>query len=79
MEKLKGIVKEVYIPDYELGKVEPSKLGFIIQIQDKLVRLEQTQDEISSQVHRDDEVVIVRYTTNNKDIYVLEKDLRGNI
>lgn len=65
MEKLYGIVKEVYIPEqYKNGQLldimDRNVIGFKVLIDDDIYNFEFEQDEFNVQIMKDDEVVITK-------------------
>ena len=63
MEKLYGIVKEVYIPEqYKNGQLldimDRNVIGFKVLIDDSIQSFEFEQDEFNVRIMKDDEVVI---------------------
>ena len=65
MEKLYGIVKEVYIPEeYKNGQLldvmDRNVIGFKILIDDNIQCFEFEQDEFNVEIMKDDEVVITK-------------------
>ena len=65
MEKLYGIVKEVYIPEqYKNGQLldimDRNVIGFKVLIDDDIQSFEFEQDEFNVQIMKDDEVVITK-------------------
>ena len=65
MEKLYGIVKEVYIPEqYKNGQLldimDRNVIGFKVLIDDSIQSFEFEQDEFNVRIMKDDEVVITK-------------------
>lgn len=65
MEKLYGIVKEVYIPEqYKNGQLldimDRNVIGFKVLIDNDIYNFEFEQDEFNVQIMKDDEVVITK-------------------
>ena len=65
MEKLYGIVKEVYIPEqYKNGQLldimDRNVIGFKVLIDDSIQSFEFEQDEFNVEIMKDDEVVITK-------------------
>ncbi len=65
MEKLYGIVKEVYIPEqYKNGQLldimDRNVIGFKVLIDDSIQSFEFEQNEFNVQIMKDDEVVITK-------------------
>ena len=65
MEKLYGIVKEVYIPkQYKNGQLldimDRNVIGFKVLIDNNIQSFEFEQDEFNVQIMKDDEVVITK-------------------
>ena len=79
MEKLYGIVKEVYIPlQYKNGNLldimDRSVIGFKVLIDDNIDCFEFEQDEFNVRIMKDDEVVI---TADAKEYNNVKKALTG--
>ena len=60
-----GIVKEVFIPDEYINnqiidKMNSNKIGFKISISEKELIIIQEQNEINSNIFRDDKVIITK-------------------
>ena len=77
MEKLYGIVKEVYIPEqYKNGNLldimDRSVIGFKVLIDDKIESFEFTQDEFNVRIMKDDEVVITKQVIDGKEYIDIE-------
>ena len=65
MDKLYGVVKEVYIPEqYKNGQLldimDRNVIGFKVLIDDNIQSFEFEQDEFNVQIMKDDEVVITK-------------------
>ena len=65
MEKLYGVVKEVYIPEqYKNGQLldimDRNVIGFKVLIDDSIQSFEFEQDEFNVEIMKDDEVVITK-------------------
>jgi len=65
VEKLYGIVKEVYIPEqYKNGQLldimDRNVIGFKVLIDDSIQSFEFEQDEFNVRIMKDDEVVITK-------------------
>jgi len=65
VEKLYGIVKEVYIPEqYKNGQLldimDRNVIGFKVLIDNDIYNFEFEQDEFNVQIMKDDEVVITK-------------------
>ena len=65
MEKLYGVVKEVYIPEqYKNGQLldimDRNVIGFKVLIDDNIQCFEFEQDEFNVEIMKDDEVVITK-------------------
>ena len=84
MERLYGVVREVYIPlEYNennnlLDVMDRHNIGFKIDIDDKVESFEFEQDEFNSQILKNDFVMITKQTidgTNFVDIEKVESDL----
>ena len=77
MEKLYGIVKEVYIPkQYKNGQLldimDRNVIGFKILINDSIQSFEFEQDELNVQIMKDDKVVITKQIIDGKEYIDIE-------
>ena len=77
MEKLYGIVKEVYIPEeYKNGQLldimDRNVIGFKVLIDDSIQSFEFEQDEFNVQIMKDDEVVITKQIIDGKEYIDIE-------
>ena len=84
MERLYGVIKEIYIPlEYNennnvLDVMDRHNIGFKIDIDGKVESFEFEQDEFNSQILKNDFVMITKQTidgTNFVDIEKVESDL----
>lgn len=84
MERLYGIVKEVYIPlEYNennnlLDVMDRNNIGFKIDVDGEVESYEFEQDEFNCQIFKNDFVMITKQTidgTNFVDIEKVESDL----
>lgn len=84
VERLYGIVKEVYIPnEYNennnlLDIMDRHNIGFVIDIAGKLEKYEFEQDEFNTDIYKDDYVMITKQIVdgvNFVDIEKMESDL----
>ena len=62
--ELFGVVKQVYLPKeikngIELDDLEKSKIGFVVEINGKLTKLEVKQDKSNCKIYKGDRVKIV--------------------
>lgn len=78
MNETIGKVIEVYIPkEYKNNKmidiVDSKKIGFKIQIDDEIIQIEQEQNEVNSNIFRDDFVIITTQIISNKEFIDIEK------
>lgn len=61
MEKIKGIVEEIYIPIKENEDVMNSnKIGFKIKTDKEIITIEEEQNEENTKIFREDEVIIIK-------------------
>ena len=77
MEKLYGIVKEVYIPEqYKNGQLldimDRNVIGFKVLIDDSIQSFEFEQDEFNVEIMKDDEVVITKQIIDGKEYIDIE-------
>ena len=77
MEKLYGIVKEVYIPEqYKNGQLldimDRNVIGFKVLIDDSIQSFEFEQDEFNVHIMKDDEVVITKQIIDGKEYIDIE-------
>lgn len=79
MERLYGVVKEVYIPlEYNennnlLDIMDRHNIGFKIDIDGKVESFEFEQDEFNSQILKNDFVMITKQTIDGTDFVDIEK------
>lgn len=69
-DRLFGRVKEIYIPADSY--IDNYKIGFKVQVGDKLFTIEEKQTLINSKIYRDDFVHLNRIITDNKEYYNIE-------
>lgn len=76
MKRITGIVKEVYIPiDSKIDVMHSNKIGFVIEVDNKLYKYETDQDEETADIMKDDNVeVIIQVIDNHKFIDVRRLD-----
>ena len=77
MEKLYGVVKEVYIPEqYKNGQLldimDRNVIGFKVLIDDNIQSFEFEQDEFNTKIMKDDEVVITKQVIDGKEYIDIE-------
>ena len=77
MEKLYGIVKEVYIPEqYKNGNLldvmDRSVIGFKVLIDDDVQDFQFEQDEFNVQIMKNDEVLIIKQVIDGKEYIDIE-------
>jgi SUMO ligase MMS21 Smc5/6 complex component len=77
MEKLYGIVKEVYIPEeYKNGNLldvmDRSVIGFKVLIDDEIQDFQFEQDEFNVQIMKNDEVLIIKQVIDGKEYIDIE-------
>ena len=67
MEKRYGTIKQVYIPTNNKQDIMfSSKIGFIIDIENKLYKFETEQNEENSSIMKNDLVEIIEQTISRK-------------
>ena len=77
MEKLYGIVKEVYIPEqYKNGilldVMDRSVIGFRVLIDDDVQDFQFEQDEFNVKIMKNDEVLIIKQVIDSKEYIDIE-------
>ena len=77
MEKLYGIVKEVYIPEqYKNGNLldvmDRSVIGFKVLIDDEIQDFQFEQDEFNVKIMKNDEVLIIKQVIDGKEYIDIE-------
>ena len=77
MEKLYGIVKEVYIPEqYKNGNLldvmDRSVIGFKVLIGDDVQDFQFEQDEFNVKIMKNDEVLIIKQVIDGKEYIDIE-------
>jgi len=77
MEKLYGIVKEVYIPEeYKNGNLldvmDRNVIGFKVLIDDEIQDFQFEQDEFNVQIMKNDEVLIIKQVIEGKEYIDIE-------
>ena len=74
MEVKRGIVKEVYIPVKENEDIYSSnKIGFKVQVDDEIIKIEEEQNSYNVQMLKDDKVNIIKQVINGKEFIDIEK------
>ena len=78
MEKLIGKVKEVFIPkEYKnnilIDEMDSNKIGFKVEIDEDIMEIIEEQDEVNTDIYKDDLVVITKQTINDIDFIDIEK------
>ena len=69
-DKLFGRVKEIYIP--EDSYIDNYKIGFKVQVEDKLFTIEEKQTLTNAKIYKDDFVYLNNTIIDNKEIYIIE-------
>lgn len=69
-DRLFGRVKEVYIP--EDSYIDNYKIGFKVQVGDKLFALEEKQTITNAKIYKDDFVFLNKTIIDNKEYYNIE-------
>ena len=77
MEKLYGIVKEVYIPEeYKNGNLldvmDRSVIGFKVLIDEDIQEFQFEQDEFNVKIMKNDEVLIIKQVIDGKEYIDIE-------
>lgn len=77
MEKLYGIVKEVYIPEqYKNGNLldvmDRSIIGFKVLIDEDIQEFQFEQDEFNVKIMKNDEVLIIKQVIDGKEYIDIE-------
>ena len=77
MEKLYGIVKEVYIPEqYKNGNLldvmDRNVIGFKVLIDDEIQEFQFEQDEFNVKIMKNDEVLIIKQVIDGKEYIDIE-------
>ena len=77
MEKLYGVVKEVYIPlQYKNGNLldimDRDVIGFKVLIGNNIESFEFTQDEFNVRIMKDDEVIIIKQVIDDVEYIDIE-------
>ena len=77
MEKLYGIVKEVYIPEqYKNGNLldvmDRSVIGFKVLIDDDVQDFQFEQDEFNVKIMKNDDVLIIKQVIDGKEYIDIE-------
>lgn len=71
MEKIKGKVEEVYIPDEDI--MYSTKIGFKIKANDKIIVVEQEQNDENVNILKEDEVIIKKQIISGIEFIDIEK------
>ena len=77
MEKKIGKVIEVFIPkEYKNNRLidvmDSTKIGFKVMLEDELIEIIEEQDEINTNIYKNDLVVITKQTISGKDFTDIE-------
>lgn len=78
MTKSIGKVMEVFVPEqYKNGilldAMDRTNIGFKIQIDDEIIEIEQEQNELNSNIFKDDLVIVTTQIISNKKFIDIEK------
>ena len=77
MEKIKGIVEEIYIPVKENEDVMNSnEIGFKIKTDKEIITIEEEQNEENTKIFREDEVIITKQIISGIEFIDIKK-LKG--
>jgi len=71
MEILKGLIKEVYIPDKDV--MNSNKIGFKVEVTNKIICIEEEQNHYNVNILKGDKVVIVKQEINNIEFVDIKK------
>ena len=77
MEKKIGKVIEAFIPkEYKNNRLidvmDSTKIGFKVMLEDELIEIIEEQDEINTNIYKNDLVVITKQTISGKDFTDIE-------
>lgn len=77
MEKKIGKVIEVFIPKEYKGArlidvMDSEKIGFKVMLEDELIEIIEEQDEINTNIYKNDLVVITKQTISGKNFIDIE-------
>ena len=83
MDKKYGKVIEVFIPEgivneRKLDVMDSKKIGFKVQVEDKIIEIIEEQDEHNCNIKRNDDVIITTQNISGKefiDIELLDGDM----
>lgn len=83
MDKKPGKVIEVFIPEEivngrKLDVMDSKKIGFKVQVEDKIIEVIENQDEHNSNIMKNDDVIITTQIISGKkfvDIELLDGDM----
>ena len=74
MNKIKGIVEEIYIPVKDNEDVmDSNKIGFKVRTAKEVIAIEEEQTEDNAKIFRDDEVIITKQTNSGIEFIDIEK------
>lgn len=78
MEKLIGKVIEVFIPrEYKnnilIDEMNSNKIGFKVEIDENIMEIIEEQDEVNTDIYKDDLVVITKQKINDIEFIDIEK------
>ena len=78
MNRKIGKIIEVFIPEEYNGNqkidiMNSKKIGFKIQVDEEIIEIEQEQNEVNSNIFRDDFVIITTQIISNKEFIDIEK------
>lgn len=77
MDKKTGKVIEVFIPEEivngrKLDVMDSKKIGFKVQVEDKIIEVIEKQDEHNSNIMKNDDVIITIQNISGKDFVDIE-------
>lgn len=73
MEQKYGTVNKVYIPNDNKDIMLSKKIGFVIEIDNKLYKLEQDQNDENASIMKNDKVVIISQNIDNHNFIDIHK------
>lgn len=73
MNILKGIIKEVYVPDKDV--MNSNKIGFKVEVNNEIICIEEEQNDYNSTILKDDKVDIVKQIIDNIEFIDIKKSV----
>lgn len=71
MNILKGLIKEVYVPDNDV--MNSNKIGFKVEVDNEIICIEEEQNDYNSTILKDDKVEIVKQIIDNIEFIDIKK------